>query len=307
MTTPASPWAQEHRLAGLRRFAFAITVLNLLGHTVLGFEQSWAQPLVALATTYGLELVLEMVGAKAGRRRPRYAGGAKGLFDFLLSAHITGLAVSMLIYANERLWPICFAAAVAIGSKAVFRVAHGETSRHFFNPSNLGISVTLILFPWIGLAPPYHFTENVVGAWDWLLPAVIVASGTFINARFTKRLPLIAGWLLGFVLQAVVRSVLQGTPVAAAWMPVTGLAFLLYTFYMITDPATTPSDPRAQVIFGASVAAAYGVLVAVHVVFGLFFALAWVCLLRGIGIWVRALLGMRSRAAASEAVRAVAE
>ena len=27
-------------------------VLNLLGHTVLGFEQSWAQPLAALATAY---------------------------------------------------------------------------------------------------------------------------------------------------------------------------------------------------------------------------------------------------------------
>ncbi|NEQ87997.1 MAG: enediyne biosynthesis protein UnbU, partial [Moorea sp. SIO2I5] len=39
-----SKWYQTNRLGGLRRFAIAITVLNLLGHTVLGFEQSWAQP-----------------------------------------------------------------------------------------------------------------------------------------------------------------------------------------------------------------------------------------------------------------------
>jgi hypothetical protein len=29
------------RLGGLRRFAVAITVLNILGHAFFGFEQSW--------------------------------------------------------------------------------------------------------------------------------------------------------------------------------------------------------------------------------------------------------------------------
>ena len=52
----------------------------------------------------------------------------------------------------------------------------------------------------------------------------------------------------------------------------TGVAFLLFTFYMVTDPATTPSTPRGQIAFGAAVAAAYGLLMAFHVVFGLFFA-----------------------------------
>jgi hypothetical protein len=41
-------WEANRRLADLRRFAIAITVLNILGHTVLGFEQSWAVPLVSL-------------------------------------------------------------------------------------------------------------------------------------------------------------------------------------------------------------------------------------------------------------------
>ena len=30
----------------------------------------------------------------------------------------------------------------------------GGGTRHFFNPSNLGISVTLLLFPWVGLMMP---------------------------------------------------------------------------------------------------------------------------------------------------------
>jgi len=43
-------WYQNKRIGGLRRFAIAITILNILGHTVLGFEQAWAHPIVALAT-----------------------------------------------------------------------------------------------------------------------------------------------------------------------------------------------------------------------------------------------------------------
>ena len=38
------------------------------------------------------------------------------------------------------------------------------------------------------------------------------------------------------------------------------MAFLLFTFYMVTDPGTTPVEPRGQIAFGAVVAAAYGVL-----------------------------------------------
>ena len=65
----------SNRLPALRRFAVAITILNVLGHFVLGFEQSWAQPLVALATAYRVELILEGVGAWAERRPPQFRGG----------------------------------------------------------------------------------------------------------------------------------------------------------------------------------------------------------------------------------------
>jgi hypothetical protein len=76
----------------------------------------------------------------------------------------------------------------------------------------------------------------------------------------------------------------------------TGLAFLLYTFYMVTDPATTPSSPRGQVAFGLSVAAVYGLLMVSHVVFGLFFALTIVCSVRGLGLRATAAMADRVRA-----------
>ena len=243
-----------------------------------------------------LELLLEWIDARLHHRAACFLGGAANFINFLLSAHITGLAVAMLLYPNERLGPIIFATTVAIGSKALFRARVGNSMRHFLNPSNFGITAALLAFPWVGIAPPYHFTENLGGIGDWLLPAFIVISGTFINYRFTRKLPLIAGWLGGFGLQAWLRSLLFGNSLIAGLMPMTGVAFILFTFYMVTDPATTPTRARSQVVFGAAVALAYGVLMKTHIVFGLFFALTLVTLLRGVALYAQVQVATRATA-----------
>lgn len=281
------------RLAALRRFALAITVFNLLGHVWFGFEQSLAQPLVALLTAYSVEILLELLDARATSRRPRFAGGPRAIVDFLLSAHISGLAVAMLLYANDRLAPVAFAAAVAIGSKYLLRAPLRGRTCHVFNPSNLGITATLLTFPWVGIAPPYMFTENLSGAGDWLLPALIVASGSVLNARLTKRIPLILAWLGAFALQGVARALLLDGPIVPELAPMTGVAFILFTFYMVTDPATTPAGAHGQIFFGAGVALAYALLLSAHVVFGLFFGLTLTSTARAVALHVRARLAAR--------------
>jgi hypothetical protein len=297
---------KDMRLAALRRFATAITLLNVLGHTVLGFEQSLAQPVLAVLTAYAMEILLEWLVARWQGRKPRFLGGGTAPIDFLLSAHISGLAVSMLLYANDRIFPVAFAAAAAIGSKYLFRAGINGATRHFFNPSNLGITATLLAFPWVGIAQPYMFTENLGPAGDWILPAIIICSGSFLNTVFTRRVPLILAWLGGFALQALLRHLLLGHFLLPALNPMTGVAFLLFTFYMVTDPATTPVSVRGQMAFGAAVAAAYGVLVAMHVVFGLFFALTIVCTGRGLLMYARALSDLRAEARLKVPVPAVA-
>lgn len=284
--TTADTWIQARRLGGLRRFAIAITVLNILGHTFFGFEQSWAQPLVSLLTAYSCELFAEWIEARSERRRPRFLAGWREAVDFMLPAHITGLAVAMLLYSSDRLWPTMFAAAVAIASKATLRIAVQGRLRHFLNPSNFGITVTLLLFPWVSIAPPYHFTENLSRAGSLILPAIICVSGTIINLRFTGRLPLILGWWAGFVTQAAIRSAILGTPLLGALNPMTGVAFVLFSYYMISDPATTPFSAKNQVLFGLAVAGAYGALVWFHVSFDLFFALTSVATVRGLAQFV---------------------
>ncbi|MBW8874123.1 MAG: RnfABCDGE type electron transport complex subunit D [Acidobacteria bacterium] len=288
---------KDMRLAALRRFATAITVLNVLGHAVLGFEQSLATPVTGVLVAYATEILLEAVESWRLGRRPRFlGGGVRGLVDFLLSAHITGLAVSMLLYANERLLPVAFAAAAAIGSKYLFRVGTNGARRHVFNPSNLGITATLLAFPWVGIAQPYMFTENLPASWDWVLPVIIVCSGTMLNTKFTRRVPLILAWLGGFVLQAAIRHFVFGNLFFPSLNPMTGVAFLLFTFYMVTDPATTPATRRGQIAFGLAIAAAYGTLMALHIVFGLFFGLSAVCAGRGALLYLRALAAQRAEA-----------
>jgi hypothetical protein len=291
----ANQWNDKIRLGGLRRFGIAITILNILGHTVLGFEQSWAQPLVALATGYSLELIFELLNCWSVGRKPSFTGSFRNLVDFLLPAHISALAVGMLVYANDRLWVVAFAVSVAISSKILLRAPVNGKWRHFYNPSNFGITVTLLLFTWVSISPPYHFTENLDRIGDWLLPSIIVLTGSFLNARFTRRVPLILAWVSGFVAQAVVRSVIFDTPLVAGLLPMTGLPFVLYSFYMVTDPATTPFRTRNQIAFGAGVAIVYGMLLVTHVVFGLFFALTIVCTLRAVHLYAVAWATSRNR------------
>ena len=283
----AERWYSEKRLGGLSRFALAITILNVLGHSWLGFEQSWVTPFVALAAAYGTELVAEAIGSHADRRLPRYAGSFVSLVKFLLPAHITGLAVSMLLYAAENVAAIAFATSVAVGSKYMFRVVVATTRdgrflrRHVLNPSNFGITVTLLLFPTVGIAPPYQFTENTSGIVDWLLPLIVICTGSYLNTKATGRIPLIVAWVTAFSAQAVIRAAIHGTPIEASLLPMTGFAFILFTFYMITDPATSPAQTPSQIGFAVAVAAAYAALMELHVVFGLFYALTFVTAARG--------------------------
>jgi hypothetical protein len=290
-TTPPRVDRRDPRYLALRNFAISMSIFNILGYTVLGFEQPWAWPFLALALGYTVEIVVERVAAWSQGRRPGYSGhGLWGLYTFLLPTHITSLAVNMLLYANTSFWPIAFAVLVAVGQKAVLRAPINGRMRHFMNPSNLGITITLLAFSWVNIAPPYHFTEHVPDAIRILVPVVILGAGTVLNSVLTKRVMLILGWVGSFVIQAILRAEIWDVAIWAALLPMTGVAFILFTNYMITDPGTTPSRGRNQFMFGSAVGTVYGLLMLGNVVYTLFFATAIVCGLRGLlwwGIWLR--------------------
>jgi enediyne biosynthesis protein E5 len=270
----------------LRRFAISISIFNIAGYLFLGFEQPWIWPFVAIFTGYTTEIVFETIGARVEGRSPRFLGGGKkGFIEFLFPAHITSLACNMLIYVNDRIWVMIFAVTLAVATKWILRAPVRGNLRHYMNPSNFGILMVLVLFPWGSIAPPYHFTEHLNSVVGWILIGAILGSGTLLNAKLTGRMWLIAGWLGVFVLQAVVRGLVFDTSIVSGLFVMTGVAFVLYTNYMVTDPGTTPSKPGAQFAFGAGVALVYGLFMVAHVAYGLFFATAIVCLIRGSFLW----------------------
>ena len=273
----------NRRLFALWYFGILMFLWNIAGHTFLGFEQSWAHPVVAVLAACATQCFLEWVDAQALGRKPRFAGGVIPVLNFSLPATISGFACAMLLYPNDRIAPIVFASVASIASKVLIRFPLPNGGMvHIFNPSNFGIVATLLLFSSVGQAPPYQFTENITGIGHWLLPGAILATGLFVHGYATGRLPLVTAWLVAFVGQGLFRAWLSGNAWYAPLMPMSSTGFVLFTLYMIPDPATTPSKYGRQIIFGVSVALVYAVLQLLHVVFGLFLALGIVCSVRAV-------------------------
>ena len=276
------------RLFALWYFMILMTAWNIAGHTFLGFEQAWAHPGVAVLAACATQLLLEWVDARSLGRKPRFSGSVANFINFLPAPAISGFACAMLLYPNDRLAPIIFAAVVSIASKVLIRIrlANGALT-HFLNPSNFGIVTTLLLFPSVGQAPPYQFTENITGFWHWALPAIILVTGIIVHGYATGRITLCIAWMVAFVAQGVFRAWLAGNAWYVPLMPMSSAGFILFTLYMIPDPATTPIAQGRQVLFGASVAFTYAALQLLHIVFGLFLALTLVTVVRGllIAVW----------------------
>jgi hypothetical protein len=294
-----SRWKDPRYLA-LRNFAMSISVFNIFGYTLLGWEQPFLWPIFAVLTAYATEAAFEVLSAWVEHRRPGFLGeGPKAGMAFFLPAHITGLAANMLLYANNQWWPVMFCVVVAVAQKHVLRAPIKGRMRHFMNPSNLGIAVSLlVLGNWVSISPPYMFTEWANTYFRMMIPMVILTAGTVLNALLTKKIPLIVGWMGAFAIQAFVRHFIWGVQLNTALGVMTGVAFVLFSNYMITDPATTPSKPMAMFMFGSATAFVYGILMAFNIVYTLFYALAIVCALRGIGWWIADFRRKRREAAA---------
>ena len=93
LTTPPPAKAKkaaDPRYLALRNFAISISAFNVFGYTLLGFEQPWLWALFSVLVGYTTEFFFETISAWAFQRRPEYRGrGGRGVYEFLLPAHIT--------------------------------------------------------------------------------------------------------------------------------------------------------------------------------------------------------------------------
>lgn len=283
---PREQRSKELRFA-LRMTCTLATILAFLGITVLGFEHSVYQLVFALSVGYSVALILEQVDAWTHHRPARFLGrGVGGFVSFLLSAHMTSLTTWFLLFVTDRYWALGFVVVAGITSKYLFRVEVDGRLRHFYNPSNFGIVVALLCFPSISVGPN-HYTEFLRGWWNLVPVFIVLGLGLNLNLRFVRRGPLISAFLVGWLMQAGIRSACMDMPFFALVGPISGFPFLLFIFYMITDPMTSPEGRREQWIFGLAIAAFYGLLTAMHIRFGMFFAVFAVCSIRGARLWLR--------------------
>ena len=184
------------------------------------------------------------------------------------SSLITGLSLTLLLRADEA-WPLALAAVIAIGSKFVFRI----NNKHVFNPANIGI-VAMVLFTDLAWTTPGQWGSAI-----WLA-ALMVGIGFFVSYRAARLdVPLVFLGVFSAIL--IIRALWLGDPLSIPLLRLQNGALVLFAFFMISDPKTTPDGKFARIAFAASAAIiAYVLTYHFFITDGLFYALALMTIVR---------------------------
>lgn len=168
----------------------------------------------------------------------------------MLSALITGFGLSLLVRA-DNLWVHPLLAVITISSKFVWRYEFvpGEPkagSAHRFNPANLGAVLAAYALPGAWLSPG-QWGHSATLALAVMLLGVIVSS----KARRAD-----ASWvfLLCYAGLVSARALYLGVNPWSIWHQLDNGALLLFAFFMISDPLTTPRANGQRMAYAALVA-----------------------------------------------------
>jgi hypothetical protein len=224
-----------------------ITCILIVGHLSFGILESWKKTGIAIVASLLTELILSRVFV--------------GKWPILASAYISGISVGILV-RSPAFWPYVVCAVVSIMSKYVLRV----NGKHIWNPSNFSISVLLFLAPETVAALSIQWG-------NYLLPMLVIwILGSIIIARL-HRFNITGTYVACFILLAMLRSYITGSPWQSEVAPLTGPMYQLFIFFMITDPKTTVKPKLWQSVVVAIVALVEMILRLDHVVYAPFYAL----------------------------------
>ncbi|WDI30595.1 RnfABCDGE type electron transport complex subunit D [Hyphococcus flavus] len=189
------------------------------------------------------------------------------------SALVTTLSLSLLLRA-DGVTPLIIAALIGVGSKFMFRIHN----KHIFNPANAGIVALLLLSE----GPLLNAAWTTPGQWGTALwfAMLLAGAGLFVTYRAARfDVPLI--FLGAFAALIFVRAIWLGDPLAIPLLRLQNGALILFAFFMISDPKTTPDGSIARAVFSVSAALiAYVLTYHFYIADGLFYALAIVCIAR---------------------------
>ena len=214
---PRDPrWYQIAVLAGL----------FLYGRTFLDFDVSWPRAALILGSALFTQWAFQF--ARYEKFDPK-------------SALISALSLCLLLRTNIAL-VACLVAGAAIASKFVIRIG----GKHLFNPTNFGLVAALALGLPAWVSP---------GQWGHvaLFGFLMASLGTVVVTR-AARADITFGFLLAYVLIVFGRAAWLGQPWANPLHQLQSGGLLLFSFFMISDPRTTPDSRAGRLVFAALVA-----------------------------------------------------
>jgi enediyne biosynthesis protein E5 len=154
---------------------------------------------------------------------------------------ITGLSLSLLLRAEEP-WLHALAAVIAIGSKFVFRI----DGKHIWNPAGFAIVVLLLTANGVWISP---------GQWGstvWF--AALLCFFAILVLHAARRSDIAIYFLVCHAALLSARACWLGDPLAIPLHQLQSGSLLIFAFFMISDPRTTPDSRLGRFIFALAVA-----------------------------------------------------
>jgi len=208
------------------------TLASLLVYGIgrLDFDITISRVALLLATVLATQWTCDRL---TGSRTP-FASSAR-------SALISGLSLCLLLRTNDA-GLAALAAIVTIAAKFLIRV----NGKHVFNPTNGGIVAMLLVTDRVWVSPG-----------QWGAPAffafLLACAGSLVVNR-AARSDVAYAFIVCYGALVVGRSLYLGEPIAIPVHRLESGALLLFTFFMISDPKTTPDSRAGRVLFAALVA-----------------------------------------------------
>jgi Na+-transporting NADH:ubiquinone oxidoreductase subunit NqrB len=233
MTLPDAIRRRHPRDPRLYQIA-TLALLLAYGLIWLDFEITAARALVLLTTALVTQIGCDLL--TSGRLTPGRPPAVN-----IRSALISGLSLCLLLRTNHVELAV-LAAVLTIAGKFVLRF----NGKHLLNPTNGGLVAMLLLTDQVWVSP---------GQWGSAMFFVFLMAcvGSVVVMR-ASRSDVTYAFIVFYGALLVGRSLYLGEPLAIPVHRLESGALLLFTFFMISDPKTTPDSRAGRVLFAGLVA-----------------------------------------------------
>ncbi len=156
------------------------------------------------------------------------------------SSFVAGMPIIILM-STQSLQAAIFCTFVTVASKFIVRY----NNKHIFNPNNFGIVMTILAFPGLAAVTPYQW-----GFDSSMLALFVLACGLLISYS-VKRTDVALFFLIPYSFTVLLFSYVNLFS-GNIFHHLLSVPIILFSFFMITDPKTTPDTTIGRLIFSLS-------------------------------------------------------